>query len=592
MFLCSHTLIFSYSYSYSYPYYLSRLTYFTLHSFYILFFQVYCFFFFSSSSFLSSLLLISFLLLHTAHQLSPPPPPPYINTQLLLLSPSSYYFSSRFPPFFLALFCFSFFLSFLLHSFVPLAYLPSSHWMSSMSLRDLQQVVPQPEEAAIPDVPPPRKYPAYMRKLVALFSSVQKYSAYTFLAFFGLHITSTVVVPGLGVSATKCNDIFEMCRSVYFGPGMESVFVYGAAGLHVASGLAVRLLRQFSRHKTQKRPPKKDLVIRDPSRDDIGLGGLATLWGLGYKRSWISTHFPTFTPLTFSGWVMAAAATYHWAKMRWAPLLVDGDSALVTLLYVGHYLHRSPYGRWGRGLNTAMLALLVWVSFYHSVSGLFKYRRQVSARAKKIAYGVIGVMTGLGAIAVGRMSLWPLEGGFVGRQYGRYLGLADWSWSWRLKLRLKEPSASAFGMRRGRRGQTYRQKPMLRQKTKTEWLTYCVSVWSWITESLNHWITETEAEDRKIWDWRKLEGNWRWDTEGWTDSKRWKSMFNIVVECQCYMPILDAQRQLGAQGRKNQAFEMKQCLENESASLSSNRKMLLLQQADWKLPILSSSMGS
>lgn len=284
--------------------------------------------------------------------------------------------------------------------------------MSRSSISQLQHIVPEPIELPPAKETPPKR----PRWLTRILKNIQKYLAYSFLGFFGLHIASTVFAPGLGVRTPACNDLFEMCRSVYLVPLVEYTGVYAAAALHVASGVTLRLLRR-PRRATKER----DIIITDGHRDDIGLGGIGTVLGLGFKKSWVLTHFPAFTPLTLSGYVMAAALGFHVFKMRLAPLRVDGDSLLVTLRYVTHYLHQSYYGPAGAAANYAMLALLLWVSFYHVVSGLFKYRRQVSLRAKKIAYGIIATCTGVSFLAMTRFRLWDLETGFMGRQFAKYL---------------------------------------------------------------------------------------------------------------------------------------------------------------------------
>lgn len=297
--------------------------------------------------------------------------------------------------------------------------------LPSLSIQDLQQVVPEPLDLMLPSSdpqnPPKRKTSKLVVSIMRALTKAQKYSAYGFLGFFGLHIASTMVAPGLGIRAETCQDFFEMCRNVYLGPLFEYLAIYATGGIHVLSGVALRVFRTVTGKPVRKQP--RDIVIRDSNRDDIGLGGLGTLLGLGFKRSWISTTFPAFTPLTFSGYVMAASLGFHWFKMRLLPLLVDGDSSLITLRYVTHYLHQSAWGKWGAAINLVMLGLLLWVSFYHIVSGLFKYRRQVSARAKKIAYGVIGTFTMLSAVAIFRMKLWSLDTGFMGRKYAQYLRL-------------------------------------------------------------------------------------------------------------------------------------------------------------------------
>lgn len=300
----------------------------------------------------------------------------------------------------------------------PQRSLECTNYMATPPLHELRRLVPEPLEELLPDEPQPAPRPR-LAWLVAVLKRIQKYAAYSFLGFFGLHIASTVITPGLGVRADRCSDLFEMCRNVYLSGVVEYGAVYATAGAHVTAGVLLRIVKTAT-----ARPPRRrehDIIIRDGNRDDIGLGGLGTVLGLGFKKLWVSTHFPSLTPLSVLGYVMAAALGYHVYKMRLAPLLVDGDLSLVTLLYVTHYLHQLAYGRAGAVLNYALLALLLWVSFYHVVSGLFKYRRQYSLRAKKIAYGVIATLSALTFVAMTRFKLWRLETGFMGEQFAKYL---------------------------------------------------------------------------------------------------------------------------------------------------------------------------
>lgn len=292
-----------------------------------------------------------------------------------------------------------------------------------MSVEDLRQVDPAPLDHIYPeDEPqvspePPRK--TWIHKASALLLNIQKYLAYGFLGFYGLHTASTVLIPGIGIGPSTCQDVFEMSRNVYMAPLVEPTMVYATGLIHIGAGLALRILRLWA----NKRPKRKEtsIIIKEEDRDDIGLGGIGTIFGLGFKKLWISTTFPSFTPLTFSGYIFTAAVAYHVAKMKWGPVSVDGDSSLVTLSYVTHYFHQLPWGQLGTLLNYSMLALLLWVSFYHTVSGLFKYRRQFSLRAKKIAYGVIACLTGLSFISMTRLRHWELEVGFLGKQFAKYL---------------------------------------------------------------------------------------------------------------------------------------------------------------------------
>lgn len=285
----------------------------------------------------------------------------------------------------------------------------------------LQLVLPVPICEPFPEEKhnEPKKWLALIKSIISFLTKTQKYSAHAFLAFFGLHI-STVVLPGLGLSAASSQEYFEMTRNVYLAPLFEVPFVYGAAAVHVFSGVLERILRLITSSKKQVFS-ERTLIIKDVRRDDIGLGGLGSIFGFGFKKSWISSTVPALTPLTFSGYVLSIVLAYHTWKMKWAPTLVDGGSSLITMRYVTHYLSPSLNGRIVAVFNYSMLALLLWVSFYHIVSGLFKYRRQFSSRAKKMAYVVITVFTTLSFISIGRLSRWPVETGFMGAQFNKYL---------------------------------------------------------------------------------------------------------------------------------------------------------------------------
>lgn len=232
-------------------------------------------------------------------------------------------------------------------------------------------------------------------------------------------MTSTVILPGLGIPTSTTHECFEMARNVYMGPVTEPLLVAAPAIVHVTCGILLRGIRMAT--APAKRPRERDIVIQDESRDDIGLGGLATIVGLGYKKSWISTNFPSLTPLSASGYVLAAAVGYHYFRMKWSPAAIDGDSSLITLAYVTHYLRDPNWLFLGKLFNGGMLLILLWGSFYHIVSGILRYRRLLSMRARKNAYGVIAVLTGLSVISLTRFARWDLHTGFIGRKFASYL---------------------------------------------------------------------------------------------------------------------------------------------------------------------------
>lgn len=292
---------------------------------------------------------------------------------------------------------------------------------STLALLQLVPPLPITEPLEHDSKPAPKEKSNLIKSILSTLAKVQKYSAYGFLAFFGLHVSSTIVVPGLGINIAKSQEVFEMTRAIYLSPLFEYPIVHGCAIVHVASGVLMRVLRLIYSPKKNRVLSERAIIINDERRDDIGLGGIGSILGFGFKKSWISSTVPSLTPLTFSGYVMATVLSYHMWKMKWAPILVDGDNSLISLNYITHYLSRHVNGSAWAAFNFGMLGLLLWVSFYHMVSGLFKYRRQFSSRAKKIAYGVISIFTTLSFVSIARLQMIPLDVGFIGKQFNRYL---------------------------------------------------------------------------------------------------------------------------------------------------------------------------
>lgn len=295
--------------------------------------------------------------------------------------------------------------------------------LSNRTEAQLHQVAPLPITEPFPEdtIPVSRKHRNILQSIISVLLKTQKYAAYGFLSFFGLHISSTVVTTGLGINATLSQNYFEMARAIYSRSFFEYIFVYGCGIVHVLSGVIVRMLRFVSFLQKKSVTTERDIIINDERTKDIDSEGLWSIFGYGFKKLWIFSTIPSLNPLTFSGYVMATALSYHLWKMKWAPTLVDGDTALINLKYVTHYLSRSVNGTALAALNLSMLALLLWVSFYHIFSGLFKYRRQFSSKAKKIAYGVISVFTTLSLLSIRRLMLWSVETGFIGAQFNKYL---------------------------------------------------------------------------------------------------------------------------------------------------------------------------
>lgn len=274
-----------------------------------------------------------------------------------------------------------------------------------------------------------------IRRILNPLSVVQKYLAYTFGVFLGIHACLVIVVPSLPdvVALPQLKqEVFEMARAVYHQiPGYEAIGVFGAAAVHIILGIAIRIIRsQFRRKKAHPQHPHPTPdVVKDETSSDIGLGGITGLLGIGYRRAIILRLVPGLSPLAFLGYVLIPLALYHVAKFRYLPSSVDGDSSLISLDYISYYLNVSRWGKWGNTINTTLLLALVYVMAYHLVSGWMRFNHKYSFNWKKMGYGVIGTITTLAAVAImgfkDRFHFMD-KAGFMAKSFTKYAKAALW----------------------------------------------------------------------------------------------------------------------------------------------------------------------
>ncbi|CAG91095.2 DEHA2G23980p [Debaryomyces hansenii CBS767] len=288
-----------------------------------------------------------------------------------------------------------------------------------MTLDDLNLIA---KEKGVPNYMPHKRNPI-LSKILYYLLKVQKYSAYTFSSFLGLHLTSVVIVPGLGVPMPLAQEIFEMSRAVYQSiPHFENLIIIGSSICHVCSGIGIRLIR--SRLKEGEKHRSKlvyEPVIKNDERDDIGLGGITGLIGLGYRKSMISRLIPGLSPLSFSGYLLLPLIGYHFTKFRQIPSVIDGDSSLINLDYITYYLNKSRLEKIGNVINYVALMGLVVIGSYHFVSGYLKLNHKYSLNYKKIGYTFIGGLSILGCISLIRFKSLPLVEGFIGKSFTNYV---------------------------------------------------------------------------------------------------------------------------------------------------------------------------
>lgn len=290
----------------------------------------------------------------------------------------------------------------------------------------LSQITPQPIELAeqtYPELSPKTSHGAknpdlWLKRIIHVLTPVQKYSSMGFASFLGIHVTSVAVVPGLGIPLPESQQVFEMARALYQWIPVER-FIIGSLIVHVASGIGLRITRKLL--GTRRRRRADFGRIKESDRDDIGLGGITSLLGLGYRRSWISTKLPDMSPLAFSGYVSLPLVAYHYYKFRYRPMVVDGDSALVNLHYVSYVINGSNWGRFGKYAQTLLLTAMVWVVMYHWVSGVMRYQRWFSLKNRRWGYVVLNSITVLAAVSITRLRALKLEADFVGKHFLTYV---------------------------------------------------------------------------------------------------------------------------------------------------------------------------
>ncbi|EGW30021.1 uncharacterized protein SPAPADRAFT_63639 [Spathaspora passalidarum NRRL Y-27907] len=270
---------------------------------------------------------------------------------------------------------------------------------------ELHKINPIPldilEEIQANELTPTPSQPTHKKPwLFPILYKIQKYSAYSFVSFVGIHLTSVVIVPILPIDTGIKQEVFSLAKAVYHAlPLYETTIIYGSSLLHVISGVTLRVLRTYERQ--QKKKNKKtghfnmndSIQIKD-SDDDIGLGGISSIFGLGYKKSWISQTFGV-SPLQFSGYILIPLVAYHYFKFRLSPLLVEGDSSLINLDYITYMVNlRNPTA------NLLALSGLVWTATYHVCNGLLKLNHKFNKNWKRFGLVMINAIGSLGMLAI------------------------------------------------------------------------------------------------------------------------------------------------------------------------------------------------
>ena len=176
-------------------------------------------------------------------------------------------------------------------------------------------------------------------KLSLWLARTQRYSSYAFTSFLSLHFTTTALVPLVTRSVHTADSSLLLARTVYQSqPTLEYLLIPCSLGVHILSGVGLRLRRHYLARKRYGQAP--------------------SFWA---RQSW--------SPTSVAGWVLVPPLAAHAIVLRIVPLLVEGSSADVGLGYVSHgFAYHSRRLAWW--LNAGFYTGFVTVACFHVVNGM------------------------------------------------------------------------------------------------------------------------------------------------------------------------------------------------------------------------------
>lgn len=290
-----------------------------------------------------------------------------------------------------------------------------------MPLREVPPEPIQPDEVAHKAADVPHKKRELSAFLTSVLTRLQKYSAFVFTGFAFLH-TTTVMTP-LG-SVEAANQLLSMSRTVYHAPGMETALVWAPLTVHVFSGIALRLIRNYKfrqlhdasrRHDSSAVRARKDVLVKNPDKEAGLIGGFANYFGLGVKKSLSFKKFG-LSPLQLSGYVCIPLLGIHILQARILPKLVEGDSSLVSFEYIGFIMNKNPILNW-----VVYPSLLLFLN-YHIISGLITYLKVKNFKLRKLSISWINLLTLVGSYNLYLLSKLDFSSmqAFVLKQFEKY----------------------------------------------------------------------------------------------------------------------------------------------------------------------------
>lgn len=165
---------------------------------------------------------------------------------------------------------------------------------------------------------------------------IQRYSTYALSIFTGLHIANTSIIPLITRSVPASEGYLLLAREIYQTPMTEPLFVALPVAAHIASGIALRLVR---RSQNLKRYGGATPAVQ-PTRSSTGRSVASSSSSNGGGKR--SSAWPQLSWISASGYGFAVFLSAHVAVNRMLPLHVEGDSSNIGLAYVAHGFASHP----------------------------------------------------------------------------------------------------------------------------------------------------------------------------------------------------------------------------------------------------------
>lgn len=269
----------------------------------------------------------------------------------------------------------------------------------SEEAKQVDHLIADKESLGVPSTP--RSKP-FTTTVINTLQTIEKGSAFLFLGFVGLHITSVVITPAIADIDTAEN-VLTLVREVYQSPSTEWLLVWGSLALHVVSGFTIRMIRKFKSITSKKKKitekdakTVQDGKVTESTDSQEAAASLSKTPATKSKKSFVFRYIG-LSPLVIAGYILVPMITKHAMKLRIQPLRFFGDSSIVNFEFLSHGIN----GKLRAKFN---LSLLVFLTTFHVSQGLLKYLNIRSPKVKKMCNYLVVGLTALAGLSLYNVS--------------------------------------------------------------------------------------------------------------------------------------------------------------------------------------------